>query len=116
MTLPWRLVGLLRAIALASALSACSKPIPPEKSAYVGDWRGTGMELSIYQDGSVEYTRVQGGARKSINMPLKEFQGDNFVVGVGPLSTTFSVSAPPHQVGVDWKMTVDGVELTKRKE
>ena len=116
MTHPWRLVSTLLAIVLAWALSACSKPIPPEKSAYVGDWRGTGMELSIYQEGSVEYTRVQGGSRKSINMPLKEFQGDNFVIGVGPLSTTFLVSPPPHQVGVDWKMTVDGVELTKLKE
>ena len=116
MTHPWRLIGTLPAIVLTCALSACGQPIPPEKAAYVGDWRGTGMELSIDQDGSVEYTRVQGGGRKSINMPLKEFQGDNFVVGVGLLSTTFLVSPPPHKVGTDWKMTVDGVELTKLKE
>lgn len=52
---------------------------------------------------------------KSIDAPLKEFQGDNFVVGVGPIATTFVVSARPHQDGSAWKMTVDGVELTKKQ-
>jgi hypothetical protein len=100
---------------IALALIACAKPIPAEKSAYVGEWNGTAMALLITQDGSVAYRRLYQGVNKSINGPLKEFQGDNFVVGVGPFATTFVVSAPPHQDGSNWKMTVDGVELTKKQ-
>jgi hypothetical protein len=73
------------------------------------------MALLITQDGSVAYKRLEGGVSKSIDGPLKEFQGDNFVVGVGFVTTTFVVTAPPHQADDDWKMTVDGVELTKSK-
>lgn len=72
------------------------------------------MELLISQDGNVAYRRVEGGRTTTINAPLQEFDGNNFKVGVGPMSTTFVVSVPPHQVGQDWKMTVDGVELTRK--
>lgn len=58
--------------------------------------------------------RQEGPFDKSIDGPLKQFEGDNFVVGVGPISTTFLVTAPPHQDGGQWKMTVDGVELTRK--
>jgi len=74
------------------------------------------MTLLISKDGSVAYRRVVGNVHTTINAPLQEFQGNNFVVGVGPLVTTFEVSAPPHadaDAGV-WKMTVDGVELTRQ--
>ncbi|MEK8035003.1 hypothetical protein AACH06_29660 [Ideonella sp. DXS29W] len=101
-------------LALGFALLACAKPIPKEKAAYVGEWHGTAMALLITQDGSVAYRRLEGGVNKSIDAPLKEFQGDNFVVGIGPMSTTFVVSVPPHADGDAWKMTVDGVELTKK--
>ena len=50
---------------------------------------------------------------KKVDAPLKEFKGDNFVVGIGFMSTEFAVSAPPHEDGGVWKMTVDGVELTR---
>lgn len=73
------------------------------------------MALLITQDGSVAYRRFEGGVKKSIDAPLKEFQGDNFVVGIGPTSTTFVVSVPPHADGDTWKMTIDGVELTKKQ-
>jgi hypothetical protein len=71
------------------------------------------MYLLITQDGSVRYKRLQGGASTSVEGPLKGFVGDNFDVGVGPMKTTFVVSKPPHQEGDKWRMTVDGVELTK---
>jgi hypothetical protein len=100
---------------LTLLLFACAKPVPPEKAAYVGEWHGTAMALLITQDGSVAYRRFHQGVNKSIDGPLKEFQGDNFVVGVGPIATTFVVSAAPHQDGSAWKMTVDGVELTKKQ-
>ena len=35
------------------------------------------------------------------------------MVGIGPMSTMFTVSKPPYHDGRDWKMVVDGVELTR---
>ena len=103
----------LLAALLALLLAGCAKPVPAERAAYVGEWHGTAMGLLITQDGSVAYKRLEGGVSKSINGPLKEFQGDNFIVGIGHMSTTFVVSVPPHEEAGNWKMTVDGVELTK---
>lgn len=108
---------LLAAALLAlSLLGACAEPVPVEKLDYVGEWRGFAMALLITPDGSVAYKRLKNGVTTSISGPLKRFEGDNFVVGFGPLSTTFEVSVPPHQDGADWKMTVDGVELTRLQE
>ncbi|MFO1217640.1 MAG: hypothetical protein U1E89_04565 [Burkholderiaceae bacterium] len=107
----WRAIGVVSAASLLASLTACGQPVPAEKAAYVGDWHGTGMDLYIDQDGTVAYKRYGGGSSRSLELPLREFQGDDFVVGVGPLSTTFQVSVPPHQDGTGWKMTVDGVEL-----
>ncbi|PTT87951.1 hypothetical protein DBR42_10660 [Pelomonas sp. HMWF004] len=104
----------LIAIALVVLLIGCAKPVPTEKASYVGEWNGTAMALLITQDGSVAYRRLEGGVNKSIDGPLKGFEGDNFVVGIGPISTTFIVSSPPHQEGDVWKMTVDGVVLTRK--
>ncbi len=103
------------AILFALAMNACAKPVPPEKAAYVGEWNSLAMSLLITQDGSVAYRRVEGGTSKSIDAPLKAFEGDNFVVGIGPTSTTFIVSVAPHFDGNAWKMNVDGIELTKQK-
>jgi hypothetical protein len=100
-------------VAFALALSGCGTPVPAEKAAYVGQWLAPQMSLLITQSGSVVYKRVEGGVTKSIDGPLKAFHGDNFEVGIGPLTTTFVVSAPPHPAGDATKMTVDGVELTK---
>ena len=64
--------------------------------------------------GSVKYKRTQTGSTTSVEGPIKAFEGDNFKVGVGPMVTTFVVSVRPHQTAEgDWKMTVDGLELTK---
>jgi hypothetical protein len=100
-------------ITVALLLTACGKPVPPEKSAYVGEWQEKTMYLLITQDGSVRYKRLKGGASTSIEGPLKGFTGDNFDVGIGPMSTTFLVSRPPYQEKGQWKMVVDGVELTR---
>ncbi len=100
---------------LVLGLWGCGKPVPSEKAAYVGQWSGLAMAILITQDGSVAYRRLKGGVSKSIDGPLKGFEGNNFIVGVGPISTTFIVSAPPHLDGDAWKMTVDGIELTKKK-
>lgn len=96
-------------------LSACGKPLPAEKVAYAGLWQAPEMNLLITQDGSVKYERLAGGATKSISGPLQGFEGPNFLVGIGPMSTTFVVSETPQTKGDKTTMTVDGVVLTKQE-
>ena len=36
-------------------LTACAIPMPPEKAAYVGEWKAPGMSLLILADGSIVY-------------------------------------------------------------
>jgi len=108
-----RFLKLTTVLLLALLLHGCGKPVPQEKSAYVGEWQEKAMYLLITQDGSVSYKRIKGGVTTSVNGPLKDFDGDNFSAGIGPMSTTFVVSRPPYQDKGRWKMVVDGVELTK---
>jgi hypothetical protein len=71
------------------------------------------MVLIISQDGKVRYKRQKGASSTSIEAPLRKFEGDSFNVGIGLMNTTFVVSRPPHLEGNNWKMVVDGVELTR---
>jgi hypothetical protein len=95
------------------ALLGCGQPVPAEKAAYVGEWKEKNMVLSITQEGSVRYKRVKGNTTTSVDGQLKRFEGNNFEVGIGPMTTMFVVSKAPYQDGKSWKMTVDGVELTR---
>ena len=108
-------IGLAAPLALALVLGACGQPVPADKADYVGRWQSADphMTLLILQDGRVEYLRKEGSKSTSIKAPLQGFFGNDFEVGVGPMKTRFTVSAPPHADGAGWKMTVDGVELTK---
>jgi hypothetical protein len=108
-----RIFKAVLAMLFVATIAGCSKPLPPEKAVYAGQWRGGAVELLITQDGRVDYKKVEGNSNKSISAPIKEFAGDNMVVGVGPMATTFVITVPPHQDGQAWKMTVDGIELTK---
>jgi len=94
-------------------LTACSNPVPEDRMDYVGEWSSKEMQLLILQDGTVTYNRLKSGANVSINGPLKEFSGNDIVVGIGFVTTTFNVSQPPMQVEGVWMMTVDGVQLTR---
>ncbi len=94
-------------------ISSCGIPVPADKIDYVGEWKSKAMYLLILEDGSVQYKRLKGGATTEISGPIKEFQGDNFIVGVGFIKTTFEVSKPPYQEAGVWKMVVDGVELQR---
>ncbi len=102
------------AAAILLALAGCGTPLPPEKAAYVGSWRAPEHGLTIWQSGRAKYWRSDHGAMTRTEGPIKEWRGDNFVVGIGPLTGTFVVSAPPH-AGPDgaFRMTVDGVEYTR---
>lgn len=104
---------LLVAILLLVLLAACGIEVPPTKSAYVGRWEADGMSLLITRDGSVSYKRLRKGASIKMDAPLKAFHGDDFEVGIGPMTTSFRVSSPPRKIDGVWRMTVDGVELTR---
>ena len=107
-----RIATLVAAVLL---LAACSgQPRPADTASYAGDWRAKNMRLVITAEGHVSYERRDEGNSKSINAPLQRFEGNNFVVGVGPLTTTFVVSKPPWRDEALWRMTVDGVDLVKR--
>ena len=100
-------------IPLVLLLAACGIKVPAEKSAWVGEWRAPGVSLSISQDGRVSWKRKARGASTSINAPLKAFHGNDFEIGIGPLTTIFKVSAPPYKVDGSWRMKVDGIELVR---
>jgi hypothetical protein len=95
-------------------MAGCNSiPVPEEKRSYVGTWEGVGFHLTIYEDGGIDYRRVKGNATTTVTGPLKSFKGDDFVVGVLFITTTFEVQHPPYLEGDDWFMVVDGVELKK---
>ncbi len=88
--------------------------VPQDKLDYVGLWTSSEISLNIAESGRVMYAKNSGNSNKTINAPIQKFEGNNFVVGALGINTTFVVSETPHKdsAGV-WKMTVDGVELTK---
>ena len=80
---------------------------------YLGTWKGGGVSLSISADRSVQYEKKTGGSSKSVNAPVTRFTKDEFEVGAFGMTTTFKIDDPPHQDAGTWKMTIDGVELTR---
>jgi hypothetical protein len=100
-------------VAVVLLMAGCAKAVPPGKLTYVGEWQTRTMYLLITADGSVRYKRLQGGVTTSIEGPLREFHGDDFVVGFWPMLATFKVTETPHQEGAAWVMMVDGVKLTR---
>lgn len=108
-----RTSNFLLSAVLALGLLGCGNAIPKEKAAYVGHWQGKGLDLDIAATGKVVYKREPSDSKNPTEADLKGFTGNNMEIGSGPITTTFVVSLPPHQVDGAWKMTVDGIELTK---
>ena len=94
-------------------LSGCSKPLPQDKLAYAGEWQSEEMYLLITTDSMVQYHRQSGNRSTSIDAPLKEFTGDDFIVGFSVFTTTFDVTQPPQLIDGQWIMVVDGITLIK---
>ena len=110
----YRFVLVLVAAGFICLTAGCNSiPVPEEKRSYVGTWEGVGFHLTISEDGGIDYRRVKGNATTTITGPLKSFSGDDLVVGVLFITTTFEVQHPPYLDGDDWFMVVDGVELKK---
>lgn len=108
--------NILVSLIIIWGLTGCSKPLPDDKLDYAGEWQSKEMYLLILEDGTVAYQRLQRGGSTSINGPLKEFVGDDFIVGLAFLTTTFEVSQPPQLSDGKWTMVVDGVKLIKTEE
>lgn len=81
-----------------------------------GNWYGAGMRLLISSDGTIEYERLAGGVKKTISGgTITRIGMDSFDVKVLVGSTTFKIDNFPHRDGADWKMKVDGVDLTRKQ-
>ena len=80
---------------------------------FVGTWKSPEMELSITQDGSVDYKRLQGGIEKKVTAAIKSFEKDKFTVGFLGITTTFRIDKPPYEDTSHWQMVIDGVTLTR---
>lgn len=98
---------------LFGLLAACAEPVPEAYRDYVGHWRGDGMRLVIRADGHADYDRVLDRSHVSIEGNAHSFDEHGFRIGVGPLSADFSVQREPQLRDGRWRMTVDGVELTR---
>ena len=109
---------LITTCALCFALIGCSNPLPPEKQNYSGQWisQDGQTSLEISQEGRIEYNKVEPNKTTNLSSPIKEFKGDDFSVGLGPLSTDFVVTQPPQQqADGTWTMIVDGQVLIKHE-
>ena len=99
------------------ALAGCGGkpiPVPVDKCAYVGEWVGAGMHMRLMADGQFDYLRASKGSQAAVRAPLVGFDGNDLRVGQWILVSRFHVSAPPHAAADgSWKMTFEGVELTR---
>jgi hypothetical protein len=96
-------------------ISSCGVNVPDDKLNYTGYWEGAGISIFIAASGDVEYHNNING-NLSITAPIQEFIGDNFIVGILGIETTFVVNEPPHQRGGIWYITIDNHELHKIEE
>ncbi len=109
------LSSLVLATSLFTSTAAWADPVPADKMNYVGNWQGKDMQLSLSNEGKIDYKRGRPNDQVDLSIDLKGFKGNNFEAGVAFVRTTFVVSKPPHREGGQWKMTVDGVELTREE-
>lgn len=99
--------------------STPSGPVEPasaitgSKKEYAGHWEGGGVTLDVSAS-NVSYEKKKGSETTTINGTLDHFEGDDIVVKVLIADMTLKVSSPPTLVGSDWKMTIEGTEVTRK--
>jgi hypothetical protein len=86
--------------------------VPDDKRDYVGAWSAPGHVLTIQPSGRIHYERHEDKTNVTLDLPIQEFSGDDFLAGALFWTTTFHVTAPPHQEDKVWKMTSDGVNYS----
>ena len=111
---PRAVAGVIALLWLVLALAACTQPVPVDHRNYIGHWQGEGVLLVIQANGHANYARAREGRRTNIEGPAHSFTTQGFKIGIGPLSASFRVQSPPTEVDGTWRMTVDGVVLTRR--
>lgn len=102
-----------------SSSSTSTKPQEPASSLattkkdYAGDWEGGGVKLHVGDD-SVTYEKKKGSTSTNYSGVLDHFDGDDIVIKILIANATLNVQSPPAEVGGEWKMTVEGTEVTRK--
>jgi hypothetical protein len=99
-------------VLLSFLILACSglAPAPPPSGDYVGTWTNGGVTLIIQPTGTVNYSSEGGTTSTSYDGPVSDWSNQrmDFLIGGA------TIDVAPHDDGGTWKMTVDGVELTRQ--
>ena len=82
-------------------------------ASMVGEWHGTGMEMSIGAGGQIRYRNTKGTVSKSFEAAIQEISEHEFIAGALGIRTVFNVNEWPHQEDGKWIMTVDGTVLAR---
>ncbi|MGW8390646.1 hypothetical protein [Pseudoduganella sp. HUAS MS19] len=100
-------------IAAALLLNGCSK-IPDEKASYIGTWKSQHATLTITRAWRMQYHRSANETRveENFNVNIKQFSENEIIGNVG--DARLDITAPPHQEGGSWQMTVNGDVLYKQ--
>jgi len=89
-------------------------PVLKKKESYIGTWKAKGAELKIISAGQMTYSRAATQTQVEqgfFNVPIKRIADDEIV---GKLADVrLAVTEPPHQVGGEWQMRVNGDLLVK---
>ena len=91
-----------------------NSPVLKGQEAYVGTWRGPGVELKITPAARLWYDRKDTQGRTSeqaVNVPISEISA-SAIVGKGGV-IRLEVSEAPHPSGQRWAMKVEGTELVR---
>jgi hypothetical protein len=98
-----------RLMASGSLYGLSGIAIPDDKRDYVGAWTAPGHVLTIEASGKIHYERHENNTNVTLDVPIQKFSGDDFLAGALLWTTTFHVTAAPHQEDQVWRMTSDGV-------
>ena len=99
--------------------STSTKPQEPAsalastKKDYAGDWEGGGVTLHVGDD-DVDYEKTSGSTKTQYEGKLDHFDGDDIVIKILIADATLKVQSPPAETGGEWKMTVEGTEVTRK--